>query len=186
MNDIELIQKCIEGDLNCYWKLYEKYIDKIYRFVYIKVTDVEVAEDITSDVFMTALNKISSFKIDENANVNAWFYKIAYNKVIDYYKSNKIEENIDNCLEIALNTDFWKDVDNRDKLKEIFMYVKSLKKEHRDVFFYRFWEDLSYKEIAEITWMSVDNCKQIVSRTLKAISANFAFLLFAILILQKF
>lgn len=183
MNDIELMQKCIDGELNYFWQIYERYVDKIYKFVYLKVNWQEIAEDITSDVFVSALNKISSFKINEDSNLNAWLYRIAHNKVIDYYKSNKIEDNIDNCIELAMNTDYAKTIDNKDKLKEIFDYIKTLKKEHRDVFFYRFWEDLSYKEISEITWLTVDNCKQIVSRNLKSICANFVLLLLILLVI---
>ena len=50
-----------------------------------------------------------------------------------------------------MKTDFAQNVDNKDKLKKIFEYVKTLKEEHRNIFLYRIWEDLSYKEIAEIT-----------------------------------
>lgn len=177
------MQRCIDWDLSHFWQLYERYIDKIYKFIYPKINDIEIAEDITSDVFVSALNAVPSFKMDENTNVNAWFYRIAHNKVIDYYKANKFEESLEWYMEIWMNTDFAKSLDNKDKLKEIFEYVKTLKKEHGEVFFYRFWNDLSYKEIAEITWLSVDNCKQIVSRTIKAVCANFIILLFILLII---
>jgi DNA-directed RNA polymerase specialized sigma24 family protein len=47
--------------------------------------------------------------------------------------------------------DYAKDIDDKDKLREVFDHIKKLKKEHRDVFLYRIWDDLSYKEISEIT-----------------------------------
>ncbi|MDR2411629.1 MAG: RNA polymerase sigma factor [Candidatus Peribacteria bacterium] len=75
-------------------------MDKIYRFVYLKTTNTEVAEDIVSDVFLSALDKVSSFRIDENSSVSAWFYRIAHNKVIDYYKVNKIYEDVDDYLDL--------------------------------------------------------------------------------------
>jgi DNA-directed RNA polymerase specialized sigma24 family protein len=52
-----------------------------------------------------------------------------------------------------------------------------MKQEHRQVFLYRIWEELSYKEIVNITWLTEGNCKQIVSRTLKNILANFGCIL---------
>jgi DNA-directed RNA polymerase specialized sigma24 family protein len=70
--------------------------------------------------------------------------------------------------------DVWVEIDNKDKLKEIFKYINWLKKEHKEIFLYRIWSDLSYKEIADITWIEVNNCRQIVSRILKNIEANFA------------
>lgn len=181
MTDLEIIEKCKNWDLALFWKLYEKYIDKIYRFVYLKVSDNEVAEDIVSDVFMSALNKVSSFKIDGNSSVQAWFYTIAHNKVVDYYRTNKLVEDLDACFDLWIEVDLNQDIDNKDKLKEILEFVKWLKKEHREVFLYRIWEDLSYKEIAEITSLSEANCKQIVSRTLKNIWTNFAMIIILLL-----
>jgi RNA polymerase sigma-70 factor (ECF subfamily) len=75
-------------------------VDKIYSFVFFKVNDNEVAEDIVSDVFISALNKVSSFRVDEGSSVSAWLYKIAHNKVIDYYRTNKQHEDIDNCIDL--------------------------------------------------------------------------------------
>jgi RNA polymerase sigma-70 factor (ECF subfamily) len=94
MKDIEIIEKCRAGEKEYFGKLYDRYIDKIYKYIYLKTSSKEVAEDITSDVFLSALDKIDSFHIDEQSNVNAWLYRIAHNKVINFYKSNKEYENI--------------------------------------------------------------------------------------------
>jgi RNA polymerase sigma-70 factor (ECF subfamily) len=75
--------------LDYFSKIYDKYIDKIYKFVYLKTSNKEVAEDIVSDVFLSALNNIKSFRLDENSSFNSWIYKIAYNKIIDFYKKNE-------------------------------------------------------------------------------------------------
>jgi len=183
MDDIKLMEKCLDWNLNYFWEIYDKYVDKIYNFVYYKTTNKEVAEDIVSDVFISALNNINSFRIQEGSSVKSWLYKIAYNKIIDFYRTNKEFEEIWDYLDMSINSDFAQDLDNKDKLKEVFWYLKNIKKEHRDIVIYRIWDDLSYKEISEITWMSVDNCKKIVSRTLKTISANFVILILILLIL---
>jgi len=60
----------------------------------LKTTNREVAEDIVSDVFLSAINNISSFKIESSSSVQAWLYKIAYNKVIDFYRTNKDFEDV--------------------------------------------------------------------------------------------
>lgn len=183
MEDLKIMQKCLDWDLNYFWNIYDKYIDKIHNFVYIKTTNKEVTEDIVSDVFLSALKNINSFKIEDWSSVQAWLYKIAYNKVIDFYRTNKDFEDVWDCLEMSCSSDFSQDIDNKDKLKEVFKYLETIKKEHRDILVYRIWDDLSYKEISDITWLSVDNCKKIVSRTLKTISANFVLLILILLIL---
>ena len=183
MDDLKIMQKCLDWDLNNFWNIYDKYIDKIYNFVYLKTTNREVAEDIVSDVFLSAINNISSFKIESSSSIQAWLYKIAYNKVIDFYRTNKDFEDVWDCLELSCQSDFWQDIDNKDKLKQVFKYLENIKKEHREILIYRIWDDLSYKEISEITWKSVDNCKKIVSRTLKEISANFLILILILIFL---
>lgn len=183
MEDIKVIEKCQEGQLDYFWKIYDKYIDKIYKFVYLKTTNREVAEDIVSDVFISALNNISKFKLEETSSVKSWLYRIANNKVIDFYRTNKETWDIWDYLDMSIKNDFAEDVDNKEKLKEVFGYLDTIKKEHKEIVLYRIWEDLSYKEISEITWKSVDNCKKIVSRTLKTISSNFVLLLLILILI---
>lgn len=182
MDDIEIMQKCLSWEIEYFWKLYDKYIDKIYKYIYLKTSSKDIAEDITSDVFLSALNKIDSFKIYDGCSIQAWLYKIACNKVIDFYRTNKETEEIWDYLEMSRNENFWENLDNKEKLKEIFNFLKTSKKEYREIFILRVWDNLSYNEIAEITGKSVDNCKQIVSRTIKMINANFIFLLLLIII----
>jgi len=184
MNDIEIIKRYLDWDLDSFWFIYDKYIDKIYKFVYMKVNNKEFTEDIVSDVFLSSLNNIKFFRLDNHSSFKSWLYKIAYNKIIDFYKNrdkNKTEEFWD-YLDVAFKENFWSNIDNKDKLIKVFDYLKTLKKEHRDVLIYRIWEDLSFKEISEITWMSIDNCKKISSRTLKIINEKFIILLFLLII----
>ncbi|MDR3150244.1 MAG: sigma-70 family RNA polymerase sigma factor [Candidatus Peribacteria bacterium] len=80
--------------------MYERYIDKIYKFVYYKIFNTEVTEDLVSEVFVSVLDKIDTFQVNENANFSAWLYKIANNKVIDFYRTNKENESLENSFEI--------------------------------------------------------------------------------------
>jgi RNA polymerase sigma factor (sigma-70 family) len=75
------------------------------------------------------------------------------------------------------------DIDNKDKLAAVVELLNTFNKTHREIIMLRIWEDLSYKEISEITGSSVDNCKKIVSRGLKTIQANFVLLLLFIILL---
>lgn len=182
MDDIEIMQKCLSWEMEYFWKLYDKYIDKIYKYIYLKTSSKDIAEDITSDVFLSAINKINTFKIYEWCSAQAWLYKIACNKVIDFYRTNKETEEIWDYLEMSTNENFWENLDNKEKLKEVFNYLKTFKKEYREIFILRIWDWLSYSEISEITWKSIDNCKQIISRIIKAINTNLIFLLLLIII----
>lgn len=181
MNDLEIIERCQKWDSSDFGILYDKYIDKIYNFIYLKTYDKEVSEDLTSDTFFKVLNKIDLIDTSWEYSFNSWIYKIAYNNIIDFYKSKKEELNIEDICDIWKSEDIWKQIDDKEKLKEVFEYIKWLKQEHRDILVMRLWENLSYKEIAEITWKSVDNCKKIFSRNMKNLNENITMTLLILL-----
>lgn len=71
-------------DLSQFQKYYEEYMPKIFRYVYSKVSDRELAEDLVSEISLKALEHFESY--DESKPFGGWFYGIARNHVIDHYK----------------------------------------------------------------------------------------------------
>ena len=161
MEDLKIIKRIQNWEKNLFWKIYEKYVDEIYKFIYLKTTNTEISED---------------------ANFRARIYKIAYNKTINYYKVCDRETGICEYIDLPCEQDFAWDLDNKEEIKNILSYLKTLSDNERNVIIYRIWHDLSFKEISEILWISLDNCKKISSRTLKKINSNFLILLFIFLI----
>ena len=176
-NEVLHIQNCQLGQLDSFTMLYEKYIDEIYKFVYLKTYDREKCEDITSEVFIKALNSISTFKLGKWANFRAWLYKIAYNQVIDTFKKEKETTSFEDYIDTWMEDDLWKKIDDKEKLKQVFWFLGQQKQEHKDIVIMRVWSGMSYKEIAEITGKSEINCKKIFSRTMALVNANFILLL---------
>lgn len=172
MSEIKVIKDIQAWDKEAFWKLYEDYIEKIYNFIYLKTYNTEIAEDLTSEVFYSVLNKINTYKEVKWASFSSWVYKIAYNKVVDYYKSKKEDLSLDIIYENWYEEDLWTRVDNNSKIREVYDFINTLKQEHKEILIMRLWDNLSYNEISEITWKSVDNCKKIFSRNLKKINEN--------------
>ena len=183
MNDLQLVEKCKNWDLRYFGKLYDRYIDKIYKFVYIKTNNVEISENITSDIFCTVINKIFTLSIKDNISFKSWIYKIAFNKLKDFYKTKKEEVSLDDFFWIKIEENIIENVDNKDYVQKVFNFLWTLKELEREIIILKIWEDLNYKEISDITWKSVDNCKKIVSRGLKTINANFVLVFIFMLIL---
>jgi RNA polymerase sigma-70 factor (ECF subfamily) len=182
MRDRKYITRFQAGDFEAFGFLYERYIDNIFAFVYRKTSDREVAEDITSKVWMKALRSLEFFGEKDNANFKSWIYRIAQNTVIDYYRTRKEQVDIDNIVETGICNNFAKNIDNKDKLWDVVKYLSTLKPIEQEIVTLRIWDDLSYKQIAGLVEKKEDNCKKIFSRALKKIQENIVMIMLILLI----
>lgn len=151
MNDKELeaIKKCQSGDTAAFGAVYDKYIKKIYVFVYYKTMHKQTAEDLVSDIFIKAMDKIDSFDADKGT-FNSWIYRIARNTVIDHYRTKKQEKNIDDVWDLSSKEDIQVDVDVRAQMEKVHEHISKLKAEQRDIVVMRLWQGMSHKEIADV------------------------------------
>jgi RNA polymerase sigma-70 factor (ECF subfamily) len=164
-NEKELIIKSQGGDKQAFATLYDYYIRTIYNFIYYKTHHQETAEDLTSETFFKALRNITS--VDVNRSFVSWLYKIAHNTVIDFYRKKRPTQDIDDVWDLSDDTDIVRDVENASEFEKIKVHLKKLSSLEREIIVMRVWQDLSYKEIAEITGKSEANSKMIYSRSLK-------------------
>lgn len=161
----ELAAKVQSGDMVAFGPLYDAHIEQVYRFVWYKVQHKELAEDLTSQVFMKALEKISSFK-SEKASFKTWVLTIARNTVIDYWRTARDHKDIEDAWDLASNSDTIRDTEARMQLDKVREYMKELSSDQRDIIILRIWEGLSFKEIAEMLGKSEASCKMASSRGL--------------------
>lgn len=170
------VEDCISRfqawDFDAFGELYSEYIDQIFAYVFRKTSEKEIAEDLTSQVWMKAMKGLSSFSEKEGASFKSWIYTIAGNTVIDYYRTQKGQVGIEEIAEIGISEDIGKHIDNREKLHEVRTFLWHMKPLEQEIVILRLWDELSYKEIAEVVGKKEDNCKQIYKRTLEKIQAN--------------
>lgn len=87
-SNAQLVQLAQAGDTEAFGYLYDTYIDRIYRYIFFRVTDEQLAEDLTAQVFCKAWEHLDRYKLG-GAPFVAWLYTIARNSVIDYYRTRK-------------------------------------------------------------------------------------------------
>jgi RNA polymerase sigma-70 factor (ECF subfamily) len=87
-NEKSLIAQAQKHDQEAFSQLYEEYFDKIYRYVTLKLGNAMEAEDVTQQVFLKALQSISSFKW-KGIPFSAWLFRIAHNQVVDYLRKKR-------------------------------------------------------------------------------------------------
>jgi RNA polymerase sigma-70 factor (ECF subfamily) len=172
-SDNAIISKIHAGEAEAFTALYEKYVDKIYAFIYYKTHHKQVAEDLTSQTFMKALEKIQQFQTDKGT-FQAWLYQIARNNVIDHYRSFKPASDIEDAWDLSTAEDIERDVDLRSQLAEIQKGLETLTAAQRDIVILRVWQGLSYAEIAEIVDKSAEACKVDFSRASGKLRKEFA------------
>lgn len=179
----QVISACQAGNFSGFSTLYNRYIEKIYNFVYYRTMHKETAEDITSKVFFKSLKKIHTFNHDQGS-FSSWLYKIAKNEIIDYYRSNHPADNIESFFDLRSSGDVSREIGAGLELEKVKRYLNRFSQEQREIVIMRIWDGLSHKEIANITGKSEANCKVIFSRTINKLREELPAELFLALLIK--
>lgn len=167
MNDDHVIAaRCQAGDTAAFGMLYDRYIERIYRFIYYKTFSRELAEDLTSDVFTKALTKIHTYD-DTRGSFSAWLYRIARNRVVDHFRTRKESVPIEDIFDIGEENRTVEQLDAIATLNRVSDYLKTMNPRQREIITLRIWEGLSYREIAEIIDGTEDSAKMAFSRGIR-------------------
>ena len=165
-DDSLFVNRCQVGETEAFGILYDRYLDKIYRFIYYKTFNQETAEDITSSVFHKALEKINSYN-ESKGSFSSWLYQIARNSVIDHYRTSKNDLSLEDVFEQGVDERTPETIDAISALKTVQTYLETLDARQREIITLRIWEDKSYKEIAEIIGGSEGSVKMAFSRGIR-------------------
>ena len=133
-------------------QIYDQYIDKIYRFVYLKVSSQEIAEDITSKVFLKGWEAFQSPKADIK-NPSAFLYQIARNMVIDHYRAKGRSKTV--SIEVSPQmadpgTSAQDQAILHADIEVIKGAITKLKKDQQDIIIWYYLEDMPIDDIAKL------------------------------------
>lgn len=151
---IGLVQRAQAGDADAFGELYDRYVDMVYRYVYYRVSSAQLAEDLTSETFLRALRRISSFTW-QGRDVGAWFVTIARNLIADHYKSGRyrLEMTTD---DVSVSAGAALSVDGPEgavleamQNKVLLEAIKKLNPEQQECVVLRFLQGLSVAETAQ-------------------------------------
>jgi RNA polymerase sigma-70 factor, ECF subfamily len=150
-------------------RIYDQYIDKIYRFVYLKVNSQEIAEDITSNVFIRGWEAFQGPE-SEVKNPGAFLYQIARNAVVDHYRAKGRAKvvSVDASPEIAdPGTNAQDKAILSADINTIKKAIQKLKKEHQDIIIWHYLEDMPIADIAELLNKPAGTVRVMLHRGLK-------------------
>ncbi|MBQ5776225.1 MAG: sigma-70 family RNA polymerase sigma factor [Bacteroidaceae bacterium] len=162
--DDELVVRYAQGNNEAFDVLLKRHESKIFSYIYYIVKDEDKANDVFQETFVKAIMTIRQGRYNGNGRFVSWITRIAHNLIIDNYRQEKIE----NCIE---SEDENMDIFNRKELSEgtiedtlvqeqiscdIRRLVEALPDNQREVIEMRYYRDLSFKEIADITNVSIN------------------------------
>ena len=143
-----LVDGAVGGDADAFGRLYDMYVDRVYRHAYYRVGTIEDAEDVTQQVFIKAWQAIGRYKKTASPFL-AWLIKISHNLVIDFYRSKKSETYADfDVVATKSETDPAHLAEAQFSQQEIRKAINKLHGDQQQVILMRFIEDFSYAEIA--------------------------------------
>jgi RNA polymerase sigma-70 factor (ECF subfamily) len=154
-------------------KIYDTYVEKIYRFVYLRIDSKEEAQDITSQVFLNFLsksNKNSKLKTEDVVSLQAFLYRIAKNLLIDTYRRkgqatfSLDDENIQN--KVVVNSKEDEKLDYSSDIKSIREKLNQLKSPYWEAVVWHYLEELDIDTIAKILNKTPGNTRVILHRAL--------------------
>ncbi|MFC1904870.1 sigma-70 family RNA polymerase sigma factor [Chloroflexota bacterium] len=151
MQDEEsLVRRVKEWDQEAFAELYERHFDRIYRYVAIKIGDKVEAEDMTQQVFLNAIQSISSFRW-KGVPFSAWLYRIAHNQVVDYLrrKTKQATVPLDESQASASSNPGLAAEHSLD-VEELLSATRQLTEAQREVISLRFSSELSIDQVAKI------------------------------------
>lgn len=164
------VERAKAGDHEAFAKIYDNLIDPIYRYVYYRVRSAD-AEDLVETVFLKVWENLKQYK-KQKSSFSSWVFRIAHNLVVDYYRAHKDQlfqqlnpqipdqDRLHNPIRNAVNAL------DKDILKKA---IVCLKIKYQEIIIYKFVNDLSNKEIAEIMGKSEGSLRILQYRALQAL-----------------
>lgn len=163
ISDKDLVHLYVSGDESALAFLLSRHKSKIYTSIYLLVKDRYLAEDIFQDTFIKVINTLKSGKYNEEGKFLPWVMRIAHNLVIDHFRKEKRtptitnQEGFDIFDVIGISEESTEDKLLRDQSHtELRTLIQKLPEEQKEVLIMRHYADLSFKEIADLTGVSIN------------------------------
>ncbi len=163
MMDKDQILKA-KTDIRYFDKLYEEYFPAIFRFVIVRVSNRDIAEEIVSNVFYKAMSKLHMFRW-RSIPFSAWLYRIAISEISNYFRKEKRQWKIEQ--QVFDEVDVFKEEEEYFSYEFVHQYIKQLPQKDQDLIYFRFFEKRSFSEIAEIVGKKENTLRVNLHRALR-------------------
>ena len=164
ISDYDLIIRFIKGEQSCFEDLIHRHKNKVFAYISLYIRDHALAEDIFQDTFLKVIQSVKSGKYYDNGKFISWVMRISHNLIIDHFRrikqintvsNDNYESDIFNSKKFA-ESNIEDDMIKSQVHKDIRKMITQLPDDQREVVILRHYAGLSFKEIAEITDVSIN------------------------------
>ena len=164
ISDYELITRFIKGEESCFEQLIHRHKSKVFAYISPYIRDQALAEDIFQDTFLKVIQSVRAGKYSDNGKFLPWVMRIAHNLVIDNFRrvkqmntisNDNYESDLFNSAKLS-GDNIEDDIIKRQILKDVRAMISSLPDDQREVVILRHYADMSFKEIADLTGVSIN------------------------------
>ncbi len=164
ISDYELITRFIKGEQSCFEQLIHRHKNKVFSYISLYIRDKALVEDIFQDTFLKVIQSVKAGRYSDNGKFLSWVMRIAHNLIIDHFRRLKQVNTIsnDNYESDLFNSKSLAEDNVEDNMikkqihKDVRNIINNLPDDQREVIILRHYSGLSFKEIAEITDVSIN------------------------------
>ena len=164
ITDYELITRFIKGEEVCFEHLIHRHKNKVYAYISLYIRDQALAEDIFQDTFMKVIQSVKAGKYSDNGKFLSWVMRIAHNLIIDNFRrvkqmntisNDNYESDLFNSAKLS-DSNIENDLIKKQIQKDVRIMISNLPDDQREVVILRHYADMSFKEIADHTGVSIN------------------------------
>lgn len=161
--DSSLVSNYLKGDERCFEILITRHKQRVYNFIFSKVLNKDIAEDVFQDTFIKVINTLKRGKYNEEGKFLPWVMRIAHNLVIDHFRKCNRMPKFKNTDEFDIFSVLGDGELNAEKqlikeqiLSDVRRVIDELPDDQKEVLLMRMYKDMSFKEISECTGVSIN------------------------------
>lgn len=164
MTDEELAIMYVDGDNKAFDLLLSRNQEKLFTYILFVVRDREMANDMFQETFLKVVSRLQQGKYIANGKFSAWLMRIAHNVIMDWYRQQRAQNIVDapkendlsNVGSTLLESSREGELVNNQVMEDVRRMMSHLPASQREVVFMRFYQQMSFKEIAEATGVSIN------------------------------
>jgi RNA polymerase sigma-70 factor, ECF subfamily len=170
----QLVDLAQHGSQEALIEIYEQHRDSVFTYVFYRVGDQHVAEDLAAEVFVRMLTGLQNYKPQPDRPIVCWLYTIAHNLITDHYRKSRAVDlqPLEDCLEINDSEHPAHQVDHLLNQECLFRAMQTLTEEQRLVVIYKFIEDRDNDEVATLLGKNERAIRSLQHRALAALSRS--------------